>query len=137
MFTYIPSLSDFLSIEVSTEHWVGSHLHIVSIVYVYQSQLPNSSLHPLSHWVSIHLFYMSVSLCFVYKIVYTNFIRFHIYVLLYDICFSLSDLPHSVWQSLGLFMSPQMTQFCSLLWQSSVPFYMCITYLSISLLMDI
>ena len=30
--------------------------------------------------------------CFVNKIVYTNFFRFHIYALIYDICFSLSDL---------------------------------------------
>ena len=57
-----------------------SILHIVSTVYVYQSQLPNSSLQPLSLLVSIYLFYMSVSLCFVNKILYTNFFRFHIYV---------------------------------------------------------
>ena len=32
-----------------------------------------------------------------------HFSRFHIYVLIHDICFSLSDLLHSVWQSPLLF----------------------------------
>ena len=36
--------------------------------------------------------------------------RFHIYVLAYSICFSLSDLLHSVWQTLGPFTSLQITQ---------------------------
>ena len=44
------------------------------------------------------------------KIVYTNFFRFHVYALIYDICFSLSDLLHSVWQSLGPSMSLQNLQ---------------------------
>ena len=34
--------------------------------------------------------------CFVNKIVYASFFRFHMYALIYDICFSLSDLLHSV-----------------------------------------
>ena len=34
--------------------------------------------------------------CFVNKMVYTNFFRFHIYVLIYDVSFPLSDLLHSV-----------------------------------------
>ena len=71
---------------------LGGNLNdTVTTVYVYQSQLPNSSLQPLSLLVSIYLFYMSVSLCFVNKILYTNFFRFHIYVLIDNICFS-SDL---------------------------------------------
>ena len=37
-----------------------------------------------------------------------------------DICFSLSDLLHSVWQTLGSSTSLQMTQFYSLLWLSNV-----------------
>ena len=40
------------------------------------------------------------------------FFRFHIYVLAYGICFSLSDLLHSVWQTLGPSTSLQITQFC-------------------------
>ena len=42
--------------------------------------------------------------------------RFHICALIYDICFSLSDLLHSVWQSLGPSMSLKMAQFHSFLW---------------------
>ena len=43
-----------------------------------------------------------VSICFANNIVYTNFFfRFHIYVLIYSICFSLSEFLHSVWQTLG------------------------------------
>ena len=40
------------------------------------------------------------------------FFRFRIYVLAYGICFSLSDLFHSVGQTLGPFASLQITQFC-------------------------
>ena len=36
---------------------------------------------------------------------------FHIYALIYYICFSLSDLLQSVWQSLGPSMSPQFHSF--------------------------
>ena len=42
-----------------------------------------------------------------------NFSNFHIYVLIYGICFSLSDLFSCVWQSLGPSMSLQMTWFHS------------------------
>ena len=34
--------------------------------------------------------------CFVNKIIYTNFFRFHIHALIYHICFYLSDLLYSV-----------------------------------------
>ena len=36
----------------------------------------------------------------------------------YDICLSVSDLLHSVWQSVGLSMLLQMALFCSFLWLS-------------------
>ena len=39
------------------------------------------------------------------------FFRFHIYALAYGICFSLSDLLHSVWQTLGPSTSLQITEF--------------------------
>ena len=48
------------------------------------------------------------------------FFRFHIYVLAYDICFSLSDLLHSVWQTLGPSTSLQITQFHFFLWLSNI-----------------
>ena len=45
-----------------------------------------------------------------------SFSRFHINVLIYSICFSLSDLLYSVWQALRLPMSLPMTQFHSFCW---------------------
>ena len=67
--------------------------------------------------VSIRLFSTSVSLFLPCKLVHLyHFSRFHIYAFIYNICFSLSDLLHSVWQSLGPSMSLQMIQFCSFLW---------------------
>ena len=66
-----------------------------------------------------------------------NCSRFHIHALIYDICFSLSDLFHSIWQTLGPFLSLQMTQFRSFFWPSNTPLYVCITSsLSIHLSMD-
>ena len=63
--------------------------------------------------VSIRLFSTSVSQFLPCKPVHLyHFSRFHIYVLIYDICFSLSDILHSVWQSLDPSTSLQMTQFC-------------------------
>ena len=73
-------------------------------MYICQSQSPSSS--PLPHFhplVSISLFSTSVSLFLPCKQVHLyHFSRFHIYALLYYICFSLSDLLHSVWQSLKI-----------------------------------
>ena len=69
-----------------------------------------------------------------------HFARFQIYALIYDIFFFLSDLIHSVWQSLGPSTSLQMTQFRSFLWLSNIPLYIYIyitSSLSIPLLMDI
>ena len=51
------------------------------------------------------------------------FLRFHIYVLAHGICFSLSDLLHSVWQTLGPPTSLQITQFRFFLWLSNIPLY--------------
>ena len=48
----------------------------------------------------------------------TLFSRFHIGVLIYSICFS--DSLHSIWQSLDLSTSLQMTQFCFLLCLSNI-----------------
>ena len=53
----------------------------------------------------------------------------HIYALIYDICFSLSDLLHSVWQTLGSSISfVEMTQFRPLSWLSNIPLYICTTF---------
>ena len=48
-------------------------------------------------------------------------------MLAYSICFSLSDLLHSVWQSLGPSTSLQITQFRFFLWLSNIPLYICAT----------
>ena len=67
-----------------------------------------------------------------------HFSRFHIYALIHNICFSLSDLLHSVKQSLGPSTSLQMSQFRSFLWLSNIPLYTCTTSsLSIRLSMGI
>ena len=79
---------------------------------------------PFPPLVSIRLFSMSVSLFLSCKPVHLyRFSRFHIYMLIYDICFSLSDLLHSVWQSLGPSTSLQMTQFHSFLWLNNISLY--------------
>ena len=83
-------------------------------MYICQSQSPNSSHPPFSPLVSIHSFSTSVSLFLLCK--WDRLYQwFHIYALIYDIGFSLSDLLHSVWQSLGPSTSLQMTQFRSAL----------------------
>ena len=48
------------------------------------------------------------------------FLRFHVYVLAYNICFSLSDLHHSVWQTDG--WSVHWWK-----WGFKVPYYDCVT----------
>ena len=101
------------------------------LVYICQSQFPSSSHHPPPTFpplVSIHLFSTSVSLFLPCKPVHLyHFSRFYMYVLIYNIWFSLSDLLHSIWQSLGPSTSLQMTQFCSFLWLSNIPLYICTT----------
>ena len=65
------------------------------------------------------------------------FFRFHVYVLAYGICFSPSDIFHSVWQTPGPSTSLQITQFHFFLWLSNIPLYICVTSsLSIHLSMD-
>ena len=93
----------------------------------------------LSPLVSIRLFSTSVSQFLPCKPVHLyHFSRFHIDALIYDICFSLSDLLHSVWQSLDPSTSQQMTQFHSFLWLGNIPLYICATSsLSIRLSMGI
>ena len=62
--------------------------------------------------VSTSLFSTSASLFLPCSWIYQyHFSRFHIYGWTYDICFSLSDLLHSVWQTLSPSTSLQMSQF--------------------------
>ena len=97
---------------------------------------PHPRLSPLG--VHTYFLYFCVSISALQTGSSVPFSRFHIYVLVYDICFSLSDLLHSVWQSLDASTSLQMTQFRSFLWLSNIPFYTCTTSsLSIHLSMGI
>ena len=99
---------------------------------------PYPTPHGFPPLVSIRLFSTSVSQLLPCKQVHLlyHFSRFHIHALIYDICFSLSDLLHSVWQSLDPSTTQQMTQFCSFLWLSNIPLYICTkTSLSIRLSM--
>ena len=100
---------------------------------------PLAPPHRFLHLVSIRLFSTSVSQFLPCKLVHLyHFSRFHIYALIYDICFSLSDLLDSVWQSLDPSTSQQMTQFRSFLWLSNIPLCICTTSsLSIRLSMGI
>ena len=69
-----------------------------------------------------------------------HFPRFHLYVLIYNICFSLSDLLHSLKQALSSSTSIQLAQIFYFLWLSNIPFFKHIctrTPLSIYLSMNI
>ena len=48
-------------------------------------------------------------------------------MVVYDACFSLSDLLYSVWQSLGPSTTLKMVLFCPFIWTSNVPLYTCAT----------
>ena len=88
--------------------------------------------------VSILLFSTYVSLFLPCKLVHLyHFSRFHIYALIYDICFSLSEKT-SLCMTVSRSMSLQMTQFRSSLQLSNTPLYICTTSsLSICLSMGI
>ena len=106
MYTYILFLLDFLPIHVTTEHWVefpvlhrrfslvtcfrrGSPILYVA-AYLCQPQSPDSPPHPFPTWVSVHFFFMSVSLFLLCKQFHLClFSRFRICVLTCNICNSL------------------------------------------------
>ena len=93
-----------------------------------QSQSFSSSHPPLSPLVSVHLISASVSLFLLCKQnpLYQSS-GFHIYASMWDVCFSLSHLFHSLWPSMGSSMSLQMTQFHFFLWLSNIPPCVCTT----------
>ena len=62
------------------------------------STYPSPSLCPEVH--SLHLYLYSSPAPRFFRTIFIFFFRFHIYVLAYGIC-SLSDLLHSLWQTLG------------------------------------
>ena len=93
------------------------HISVYMSLPISQFIPPTPPSTPLSPLVFIHLFSTSVSLFWPCKPVHLyQFSRFHIYALIYNICFSPSALLHSVWQTLAPSTSLQMTQFHSFLW---------------------
>ena len=136
MYTYIPSFwssfpfSSSQGIEQSSLcYTVGSCqlsiLYIISIVYTCQFQSPNLLPLPFLPLVSICLFSMPVSLFLLCKQVHLYLSsRFHIQASIYNIYFSLSDILHSVQQSLGPSMYLQRAQLCAFLWLSNIPLSM-------------
>ena len=79
---------------------------------------PSPSLCPQVYSLHLHLYSCPAPRFF--RTIFF-FFRFHIHVLTYNICFSLSDLLHSVRQSLGPSTSIRITQFRSVLWLSNIP----------------
>ena len=73
---------------------------------------PSASLCPQAHSLRLRLYSCPAPRFF--RTIF--FFWFHIYVLAYGIWFSLSDLLHSVWQTLGPSTSLQITQFHFFLW---------------------
>ena len=108
-------------------------------IYIYQCYSLTSFQLPLPHRVLKSILYICIfipSLPLGSSVPF--FFRFHICTLAYSICFSLSDLLHSVWQTLGPSTSLQITQFHFFLWLSNIPLYIFATSsLSIHLSMDI
>ena len=114
-YTYIPSLWNFLPIfhpshparlspgpgfsslsHKAHSHWL-SILHMGVYTFPCNSLCSSMSTHP-DLPMSTSLFSMSASPLLPCKEVHHHHLpRFHIYVFIYDICFSLSDLLHSVW----------------------------------------
>ena len=129
----------FFILQVLISHQFYTHqcIHVNPNLPIHHRT--TTPLHRFPPLVSIRLLSTSVSQFLPCKLVHQYyFSRFHIYALIYDICFSLSDLLHSVWHSLDSSTSLQMTQFRSFLWLSNIPSYICTTSsLSIRLSMGI
>ena len=127
MHTYIPSLLDLppapiLPIKVITEHcaeppelyrrfplaayFTNGSVYVCAYVSILLSQfVPPSPPPPCTH---IRPLYPHLSSCPANRLISTVTLEFHVYVLTYNICFSLSDLLHSVWQTLGSSTSLQI-----------------------------
>ena len=93
------------------------------------SILISQSIPPTSPSVSIHLFFMSVSLFLLCKYVHLyHFSRFHIYALIYEFVFLFLTyfIPYDMTDSVSIHISTN-EQFCSGLWLSSIPLYICTT----------
>ena len=106
-------------------------------IYV-DATLTSPQLRPPTPCPQVHSLCLPLYSCPATRFISTIFFfRFHMYVLAYGICFSLSDLLHSVWQTFGPSTSLQITQFCFFFLLSNIPLYICATSsLSIHLSVD-
>ena len=138
METYIPFLwtlppthAPIPPIRVITEHELSFsallQVPTSNLLYIRSAHTSN----PISQFVPppptcVHtsIFYVCVSIAALQIGSSVLFSRFHIHVLTYDY-FSLSDLLHFVWQTLGPSTPLQMTHFCPFLWLSNFPLYIC------------
>ena len=99
---------------ISHQFYPHQCIHVNPNLPIHHTTTLTLSLSP--RLVSICLFSTFVSQFLPCKQVHLyHFSRIHIYALIYDICFSLSDLLHSVWQSLDPFTLNK--------WPNLVPFY--------------
>ena len=120
MFIYL-----FIYFLISHPFYTHQCIHVNPKLPIHHTPTPTPCRFP--PLVSMFFLYFCVSISALQTGSSVSFSRFHIYALIYDICFSLSDLLHSVWQSVDPSTSQQMTQFHSFLWLSNIPLYMCTT----------
>lgn len=107
---------------------------------VYMSVLFSQFILPFpSHTCpQVHPLCLDLYSCPANRFISIIFSKFNIYALIYDTCFSLSDLLYSVWLTLYSSTSLQMTQLHSFLWLSNILLCICTTSsLSTHLSMDI
>ena len=115
----MPSTASYFNLQ---KDYQLSVLYMTSIIYICWSQSSSSShLSPFPLGIHTFVLYICFSISAFQKRVLIPFSRFHIYALIYNICFSV--LLHSVWHSLAPSTSLQMTQFNSFLWLSNIPLF--------------
>ena len=110
------------SLQVVTEHQVELPVSYskfpLAVCFTYGNEYVSmmffsSSSHPLLPPLCPQVYCLSASSLLPCRQVYQHHLsRFHIYVLLYNICLSLSDLLHSLQQALASSTSLVLTQMC-------------------------
>ena len=127
----------FIYFLISHPFYTPQCIHVNPNLPIHHTTTPNPCRFPP---LGVHTFvlYFCVSISALQTGSSVPFSRFYIYALIYDICFSLSDILHSLWQSLDPSTPLQMTKFHSFLWLSNIPLNICTTSsVSIRLSMDI
>ena len=103
-----------------TSYFIFGSVYMSMPIYHFPTY-PSHSPCPQVHSLHLRLFSFRAT-----RILRTFFFLIHIYVLAYGICFSLSDLLHSVGQTLAPFTSLQITQVRFFIWPSNIPLYICV-----------